>query len=135
MDLYFDKLWNLSLSAKMCQGVAMNIQLINSVSYIYELRYEQVLSDKQGICSIRIPPFVLLHMLDFLCCRHVNTTSVERALDELQELVHHDQGMFISRDAKVISWRILGICQEINGNHQAALFSFMQSIAQNPCKE
>ncbi|XP_065930414.1 uncharacterized protein [Magallana gigas] len=55
-----------------------------------------------------------------------------RALDELQVLVHHDQGLYIFHLYRDISWEILGICQQITGNLQAALYSYQQSFTQYP---
>lgn len=66
-------------------------------------------------------------MLEFLICRHNDTLRAQLALNNLQALVQHDQSD--------ISWAILGICQQIQGDIQAALFSFQQSLRENSlCK-
>uniref|UniRef100_A0A8W8HVG6 Uncharacterized protein n=1 Tax=Magallana gigas TaxID=29159 RepID=A0A8W8HVG6_MAGGI len=63
---------------------------------------------------------------------HIDTTLSQAALDQLQVLVHHDQGMYVPDVYRDISWEILGICQQITGNPQAALYSYQQSLTQYP---
>uniref|UniRef100_K1PGC9 Uncharacterized protein n=1 Tax=Magallana gigas TaxID=29159 RepID=K1PGC9_MAGGI len=63
---------------------------------------------------------------------HIDTKLSQAALDELQVLVHHDQGLYINDLHRVISWEILGICQQIAGNLQAALYSYQQSLTHHP---
>ena len=93
---------------------------------------------EQQSCSLNhgdlliIPPYILLHMLEFLCCRHVNPMRAQAALGDLQVLVHYDQGVLVPVQLRDISWEILGICQQMTGNHQAALYSYHQSLAQFP---
>uniref|UniRef100_A0A8W8I7U0 Uncharacterized protein n=1 Tax=Magallana gigas TaxID=29159 RepID=A0A8W8I7U0_MAGGI len=62
----------------------------------------------------------------------VDTTLSQTALDELQVLVHHDRGRFVCHRYRDISWEILGICQQMAGNLQAALYSYQQSLMQHP---
>uniref|UniRef100_K1PXJ2 Uncharacterized protein n=1 Tax=Magallana gigas TaxID=29159 RepID=K1PXJ2_MAGGI len=56
----------------------------------------------------------------------------QTALNELQVLVHHDQGHFVPEQLRDISWEILGICQQIRGDLRAAMFSYEQSLIQKP---
>ena len=71
-------------------------------------------------------------MLEFLCCRHVEPVRAEKALDDLQHLVHYDQGVLVDIYSRDISWEILVICQQITGNHHAALYCYEQSQQQYP---
>lgn len=84
-----------SLSSKMRLAVAGDIRLINGFFYFKELMPEQKSSKQAKWGTLYIPPFMLLHMLDFLCSRHVETMRAQRALKDLQVLVHHDQGRVI----------------------------------------
>ena len=121
-----------SWSTKMRLAIAQYIKLENHIFYINELLLEQQ-SNSFGIyVGLYIPAFILLHMLGFLCCRHVDPTRAQAALDNLQVLVHHDQGVFVPVPHRDISWEILGICQQMTGNHQAALYSYRQSLVQMP---
>ena len=115
-----------SLSWKTRQLVPFYINFQSSVCFINELALEQqsALQNKQSILCI--PPFILLHMLKFFCCRHVDLTEAQRALYDLQDLVHNDQGLLIPVQLRDISWDILGICQELAGDYQAALFSYQR---------
>lgn len=77
----------------------------------------------------------MLHFLEFLCYRHINTALSQvlsqAALDELEVLVHHDQGLYVDEYERDISWDILGISQQMTGNLQAALYSYQQSLSQH----
>ena len=67
-----------------------SITLKNGVPYIDELRTEQQFCFQHKV-SLEISPFVILLMLEVLCCRHVDPTRKQAALDDLQMLVHIDQ--------------------------------------------
>nr|XP_022308595.1 uncharacterized protein LOC111114540 [Crassostrea virginica] len=130
-ERYTEAVGGQSWSIKMRKAVAYNINLDSYTCYINELTPEQqsALENKR---PLGFPPFILLHMLEFLCCRHVDPLRAQAALDDLQVLVHHDQGMLVPELYRDISWEILGICQQMTGNHQAALYSYHQSLAQFP---
>uniref|UniRef100_K1QRQ9 Uncharacterized protein n=1 Tax=Magallana gigas TaxID=29159 RepID=K1QRQ9_MAGGI len=95
--------------------------------------------------SSKSPPgFTLLQLLkptkykcvQSACVRiHIDTTLSQATLDELQVLVHHDRGLYVPNLLRDISWEILGICQQITGNLQAALYSYQQSLTQYPCNK
>ena len=123
-----------SWSYKMKHAVLNNIIFHKNICYINELLPEQQSSSESQIrrSSLHIPPFILLHMLEFLCCRHVDPMRAQAALNHLKLLVHHDRGMLVNRVLKDISWEILGICQHMTGNHKAALYSYRQSLKQFP---
>eukprot|EP00105_Crassostrea_gigas_P027609 XP_011448995.1 PREDICTED: uncharacterized protein LOC105343365 [Crassostrea gigas] len=131
-ERYTEAVGGQSWSTKIRLAVAMNIKLENEICYICELLLEQQSSRQNIGSSLFIPPFVLLHMLEFLSSRHVNTMRAQTSLDDLQVLVHHDQGLYISDELRDISWEILGICQQMAGDLQAALYSYQQSLRQFP---
>ncbi|XP_052708191.1 uncharacterized protein LOC128183278 [Crassostrea angulata] len=131
-ERYTEAVGGQSLSTKMRQTVAQDIQLYNDIFYINEIIPEQQSSKQNNEPSLYIPPLVLLYMLEFLCSRHVDTMRAQRALDDLQALVHHDQGQLVPVELRDISWEILGICQQITGNLHAALYSYQQSLRQYP---
>uniref|UniRef100_K1PYY7 Uncharacterized protein n=1 Tax=Magallana gigas TaxID=29159 RepID=K1PYY7_MAGGI len=76
--------------------------------------------------------FASFKMESFSAEIHIDTTLSQAALDELQVLVHHDRGLYVPDLLRDISWEILGICQQIIGNLQAALYSYQQSLTQHP---
>nr|XP_034327868.1 uncharacterized protein LOC105321624 [Crassostrea gigas] len=131
-ERYTEAVGGQSWSTKMRQAVAQDIRLDNRICYISELIPEQQSALQNREYTLCIPVFVMLHFLEFLCYRHIDTTLSQAALDELQVLVHHDQGLYIRDLCSDISWEILGICQQITGNLQAALYSYKQSLAQYP---
>ncbi|XP_022297498.2 uncharacterized protein LOC111107652 [Crassostrea virginica] len=131
-ERYSEAVGGRSWSYKMRHAVAYNIKLKNDICYINELTPEQQSCSLNHRDGLRIPPYILLHMLEFLCCRHVDPVRAQAALDDLQVLVHHDQGVFVHVTLTDISWEILGICQQMTGNRQAALYSYRQSLRQYP---
>ena len=131
-ERYTEAVGGYSWSYKMRHAVANNIILHNSICYINELQPEQQSSSQNSRALLNIPLFIFLHMLEFLCYRHVEPKAAQEALGDLQVLVQHDQGVFVNRVLKDISWEILGICQQMTGNHQAALYSYEQSLTEFP---
>ena len=129
---YTEAFGGLSWSNKMRRAVACHIKLDSDACYIDELALELQSASQNERYTVIIPSFILLHMLEFLCCRHVNTMRAQAALDDLQALVHRDQGVLVPVPLRDISWEILGICQQMAGNHQAALFCYRMSLAQIP---
>ncbi|XP_052691023.1 uncharacterized protein LOC128168902 [Crassostrea angulata] len=123
-ERYTEAVGGQSWSTKMRQAVARNIKLDYEICYISELILEQQSSRQNSWPALLIPPFILLHMLEILCSRHVDTIGAQTALNDLQALVHHDQGLYIGDICRDISWEILGICQQISRNLQAALYSY-----------
>nr|XP_022344447.1 uncharacterized protein LOC111137310 [Crassostrea virginica] len=131
-ERYTEAVGGRSWSYKMRHAVAGDIKLFSDICYINELTLEQQSSSLNHERVLNIPPLVLLHMLEFLWCRYVDPMRAQAALDDLQVLVHHDQGVFVHKLYRDISWEILGICQQMTGNHQAALYSYTQSLRQYP---
>ncbi|XP_052706517.1 uncharacterized protein LOC128181972 [Crassostrea angulata] len=131
-ERYTEAVGGQSWSTKIRQAVAWDITLYNSICYINELIPEQQSALQNRIPALVIPVFVLLHFLEFLCYRHIDTTLSQAALDELQVLVHLDQGLYVDVYNRDISWEILGVCQQITGNLPAALYSYQQTFTQYP---
>uniref|UniRef100_A0A8W8J2M9 Mab-21-like HhH/H2TH-like domain-containing protein n=1 Tax=Magallana gigas TaxID=29159 RepID=A0A8W8J2M9_MAGGI len=127
-ERYTEALGGQSWSTKMRHAVARDISFYNRICYISELIPEQQSALENTVCLLFIPVFVMLPFLEFLCYRHIDTTLSQAALNELQVLVHNDQGLNVSLLDRDISWEILGICQQITGNLQAALYSYQQSL-------
>ena len=131
-ERYTEVVGGRSWSTKMRNAVAETITLRNNICYIDELTLEQQSNSLNESPSLYIAPSILLHMLELLCCRHVDPRSAQVALNDLQVLVHHDQGVLVPVGLRDISWEILGICQQMTGKHQAALYSYEQSLRQYP---
>nr|XP_022304024.1 uncharacterized protein LOC111111369 [Crassostrea virginica] len=131
-ERYTEAVGGQSWSTKLRQAVAHDIDVNTNTCYINELTPEQQFTLQNGEGFLRIPLFVVLHFVEFLCYRHIDTTLAQTALEELQVLVHHDQGLYVQDIKRDISWEILGICQQMTGNLHAALYSYQQSITQFP---
>ncbi|XP_062614232.1 uncharacterized protein LOC134275966 [Saccostrea cucullata] len=131
-EMYTEAVGGQPWSTKMRHAVVGNVTLNNKIHYISELIPEQQSAQQNEEPVLFIPPFILLYMLKILCYRHVETSRVQTALNDLQTLVHYDQGQLIPSPYRDISWQILGICQQVTGNLQAALYSYQQSLGQRP---
>nr|XP_011437655.2 uncharacterized protein LOC105335482 [Crassostrea gigas]XP_034322890.1 uncharacterized protein LOC105335482 [Crassostrea gigas]XP_034322891.1 uncharacterized protein LOC105335482 [Crassostrea gigas] len=133
LDSYTEAVGGKPLSIKMRQALLWDIQLSNEICYISELQPEQQHETKYHMHSplLYIPPVVLFHMLEYLCHRQVDYIKEKEALDDLEFLVHHDQGQFVPEQLRDISWEILGICQQMAGHLQDARYSYEQSLKQD----
>ncbi|XP_078337375.1 uncharacterized protein LOC144626671 [Crassostrea virginica] len=109
---YTEAVGGRSWSYKMRHAAAFDI-ILDNMCYINELTPEQQSGTLNHYRYLFIPSFILLHMLEFLCCRHVDPMRAQAALNDLQVLVHHDPGVFVHVSLRDISWKILGICQQM----------------------
>ncbi|XP_062615957.1 uncharacterized protein LOC134277645 [Saccostrea cucullata] len=115
-----------SLIARIIQGT---IGLISGICYIKELIPEQSVLHTGS--TLNISPFLLSYMLKILCSIHTDRIKAHRALNDLRALVHLDDlYVFELHLHKDLSWQILGICQQITGDLESALFSYEQSLRQ-----
>jgi hypothetical protein len=131
-ERYTEAVGRQSWSTKLTHAVVWDIQLYYRILYIIELMTEKMISLQNNRPVLCIPPLVVILMLEFLCYRHIDTMRAQAALTDLQVLVHHDQGRYVHVTLRDISWQILGICQQISGDLQAALYSYQQSLTQDP---
>ncbi|XP_062569141.1 uncharacterized protein LOC134231223 [Saccostrea cucullata] len=130
-DMYTAAFRGRSLTSKMRFFRRRSITLSNNIFYIDELLPEQLSSLQESQMYLIIPQLVLLYMLEILCYLHVDTSKVQTTLRYLQNLVHHPQEVYIKKGVD-ISWQILGICYQVTGNPQAALYAYQQSLSQVP---
>ncbi|XP_062568672.1 uncharacterized protein LOC134230834 [Saccostrea cucullata] len=131
---YSEAIGGQSLSTKLRQATADDIDLPPEICYLHELIPEQSVL-QNGNIILAIPLFTLVYMLEILCSMHTDTVRAQRALLKLKSLVHFDQGVYLPEKLKGISWQILGICQQITGDIHSALFSYQQSLRQYPYHE
>ncbi|XP_061169391.1 uncharacterized protein LOC133178687 [Saccostrea echinata] len=129
---YIDAVGGRSWSTKMRQTVTWDIRLYNLVHYVEELIPEQISGFQNNMPSLSVPPFIMLHMLEIFCYRFRDTVKAQRALDDLETLVHYDQGVYVDLLLRDISWQILGICQQVTGNTRAAIYSYKRSLREYP---
>lgn len=55
-------------------------------------------------------------------------SALQAAVDKLHALVYYDQGLYIFDLSRDISCEILGICHQITGNLDAALYTYQQAL-------
>ncbi|XP_061165981.1 uncharacterized protein LOC133174900 [Saccostrea echinata] len=116
-EKYIEAVGGQTWSTKMRQAIACYITLENRINYINELVPAQQSSSLQNNgTSLYVPSFIMLHMLEVLCYRYVESLRAQTALDDLHTLFHYDQGQLIPLDYRDISWKILQICQQVTRN-------------------
>ena len=101
---------------------------------IPELTLEHQAAANHSVDSILIPPLVFTDFTYFLCYHHMGMVQeAQSMLQELSILVQHDDGYHIPESCKAISWQILGICQEMSGDHHGAYLSYRNAMKQKWC--
>ena len=113
-----------SFTQMMREIVAMEIELRTDVT-LPELTLEHQAAENRSTDDIIVPPLVFTNVMCFLCYQQLGRGhEAEFTLQELSILVQHDDGYHIPEAYKAISWQILGICQEMSGDLQAAYQSY-----------
>ncbi|XP_062601787.1 uncharacterized protein LOC134263447 [Saccostrea cucullata] len=126
---YFENVRGLSLNEKMRIAVAMDIRLPQNALYMIKELELEIRVSKIGF--ILVPPYIMTLMLIVLCYRG-NPNKQQEALSELFSILHSEEQRYIDSLSAEISWQILGICQQICGDHQGALLSYQTSLKQVP---
>ena len=124
---------NKPFTQMMREIVAWPVALFANVT-IPELTLEHEAADNHSVDGIPIPPLVFTDFMCFLCYHHMRIVhKVQSMLQELLILVQYDNDYHISGRDCAISWQILGICQEMSGDHQGAYQSYCKAIQQKWC--
>ena len=119
------------LTQMMKEIIAWDVELCTVVT-IPELTLEHKAADSHDINCIAIPPLVFANLMCFLCNQQMRRIQEARsALQELSILVQYDNEYHIPKRDKAISWQILGICQEMSGDHQGAYQSYNNALQQD----
>ena len=125
-EMYRRAMTGVSLGDRMRKCLIWDMQFYSEYLYIDELVPEQEANKADNDGVLRIPTFVMLHMLFVLT--HHRLGDAVRSQRSLQDLHMFHVHMYV-RD---ISWQILGICQQISGDYVGALNSFRRSLQQYP---
>ena len=113
--------------------VAWPVTLRTDVT-IPELTLEHQAAENHSVDSIIVPPIVFTNFMCFLCYQQLRRIhEAESVLEELSIIVQYDDDYHIPESSKAISWQMLGICQEINGDHQGAYQSYCNALQQEWC--
>nr|XP_022307950.1 uncharacterized protein LOC111113950 [Crassostrea virginica] len=136
---YMEAFGGQSWTFKMKHMVWKDISFSNKIKYLDELILEQHSALEACENNLFISPVILVHMLEFLCCRQTDSNGAHEAVEALEFLVRNDWGggggVHVTHGSIKLSWQILGICQHMVGNHYAALHSYQQSLQQESGQE
>ena len=123
---------NVPIEAILRRHIIIDIMIEND-QYIPELYIEGHGSNKRFVFRLfDIPPLIFAFLLQYLCNRRLGyQREAEEALYELSHLVQHDNGLHIHDSPRGISWQILGICQQMNGEDWAACQSYLSALRQD----
>ena len=101
---------------------------------IPELTLEHQAAANHSTDHTPVPPLVFTNFVYILCYYHMGIVrDAQSMLQELSILVQYDNGYHISKRDCAISWQILGICQEMSGDHQGAYRSYCHAMKQKWC--
>ncbi|XP_062595981.1 uncharacterized protein LOC134257371 [Saccostrea cucullata] len=133
LDIYRRCMIEMSLSRKMKIALVTDIVLHSEYTYIDELILEQRTNNENGELSLYIPPLVMLHMMFTLNHHRLgDRMRSQQSLQDLQNLLLYEDGVYVLPLVRDISWQILGICQQICGDFQGALESYQHSLQEDP---
>ena len=108
--------------------------LLDTNVTITELALEHHAADNHSTDQIAIPPLVYANFICFLSYQQMGRTpEAGSVLQELSILVQYDTGYLIPESCQAISWQILGICQEMSGDHRGAYKSYTNALLQEYC--
>ena len=128
---YMEAFGGQSWAFKMKHIAWKDIHFFDKIKYVDELILEQH-SNIRDHFKLTISSSILVHMLEFLCCRQTDSNGAHKAMDALEILVRRDwSGVHVTEGTIKLSWEILGICQHMVGNHHAALHSYQRSLQQD----
>lgn len=132
-------------SAVFMKTYPFSIKLYSSITYIDELNMQQEQSSRYSNAGLfteeveqilkyfrgglLLAPSVFKEMLKFLCYWHIDVQKSRVILNEFAHLLKwNDLHIANISSGRNIAWHILGICQEISGNNQEALFAYRKSL-------
>ena len=123
---------NLPIATMLRRHIILDIVVEND-QYIPELYIEGHGSNKDFVLSpIANPPIISAFFLQYLCQKRLGCQlEADEALYELSLLVQHDDGQYIHELLRGISWQLLGICQQMNGDDSAACRSYLTALQQD----
>ena len=99
-----------------------------------ELSIEMTLASHKisDVTIINFPPLVLVLFLKFLCLSKSRSPARgNEVLSELSAIIHTDKGLHMYDTHRAISWEILGICQQMNGDYWEACHSYLMALRQS----
>ena len=130
-EMYRNAMMGKLLSYRIRKAVSADIYLHNRYIYIDELVPEQTANTLANHDALRIPSFVMLHLLFVLNHHRMgNTVRARRHVKSLQSLLLQDSDVRVQSNLRDISWQILGICQQICGDFEGAFNSYQRSFAE-----
>ena len=135
IDRYIAAGGNQKTFAQLMQEIVAWPIILPSVISLPELQEEHsAVYHHFKIDVIVLPPLVLVNFLFFLCnYRNYNVPQAISAQCELHDLLLHEPCYHIHVTSRAISWQILGICQEMNGDNQGAYQSYINALKQQWC--
>lgn len=122
-----------SMTDRMRKCLICDTGIYSECAYIDELVQEQQDSTSNGTGVLPIPPFVMLHMLFVLNYQRLReTVKSKQSLQDLHTLLLYDDGAYVPKHLRDISWHVLGICQQTCGEYVGVLNSFQTSLQETP---
>ena len=118
---------------KMKEMFAWAVELKTEMT-IQELTLEHQAANRHLLDLIVVPPLVFTNFMSFLCYQHMGMfQEAQSLLQEISILVQYDDEYHIYKRDRAISWQMLGICQEMSGDHHGAFRAYCNTLQQKYC--
>ena len=116
----------------LCGQVNLQLEGILEMRELYiETRNLHVLPISSCI-NLFAPPKVIILFLRYLClCKLKRSTEKEHTLHELLIIINNDNGHHIPEIFRPISWQLLGVCQQMEGDYWGACQSYLMALRQD----
>ena len=81
--------------------------------------------------QLEAPPKVFIPFLEYLCLRKLGHAFWRKQiLLKLSSTIKYDNGHHIPDFLRSISWELLGICQQLEGDNREACHSYLMALRQ-----
>ena len=122
---------HISIEQAMRTFLIDEVQVIQSLPELYiEMNTQHNMIDPRK--PLLVPPIIYAFFLQFLCYNKLrHPQERDRSLNALLRIVHDDDSYHIVEKCRPISWQILGICQQISYDYQAACRSYVMALRTN----
>ena len=118
-------------------GADLPIETVIKKSFYYKLDNESIhdyyieryCNGCRQLQCVNIPPAICLLFLQYLCYKKLgNQQKSDESLYEISLIIQYDDDNYLNANDLTAPWRVLGICQQMNGEYRAAFRSYVLSL-------
>ena len=118
-------------------GADLPIDTVMKKSFYEQLSHESIpeyyierfCNGCRKLYRVNIPPAICLLFLQYLCYNKLgNQQKRDESLYEMSLIIQFDDDYYLNANDLTTPWRVLGICQQMSGEHRAAFRSYFLSL-------